>query len=411
MRNTLASMMTMTFTLIVMCGCSCGVGRAAHASDAVSTKEEVGIWAVCPHIFGGVYSYDPDYVRPQGVYLLRGTKKDGVLDIHDCEGRRFFPEDQLGDWIGHTSGSRYLVWYGVWTPSSEYGYAVFDKANPLDPRFAPDGGSTYHNFGWIDSRWQVISLGIMSEEEWRAGARRPVLVFDPETLTTSKPGQEAWRHVLREQGLEVRDGRLVYRPLFNLPFEGDIPKDLMIEGKSFKIHWNDSHRTVLMTSMVGDASRLILMIIDKATRESVMKEYRRTGTFQVSWPWAIWAMTEHGRVPSAEEPFFMVRDWHVENLENGQSGEFTLEVQSDNRGIDMLDDVFLWGIGEELWAVDLREAVEKGTTKPQRVWKDQLVPAIRVLFYAQDDGGPESNEKQQADAPSEGQEIQDGTEN
>lgn len=303
------------------------------------------------------------------------------------------------------------VWYGVWTPSSEYGYAVFDKANPLDPRFAPDGGSTYHNFGWIDSRWQVISLGIMSEEELRTGARRHVLVFDPETLTTSKLGLEAWRHVLREQGLEVRDGRLVYRPLFNLPFEGDIPKDLMIEGKSFKIHWNDSHRTVLMTSMVGDASRLILMIIDKATRESVMKEYRRTGTFQVRWPWAIWAATEHGRVPSAEEPFFMVRDWHVENLENGQSGEFTLEVQSDNRGIDMLDDVFLWGIGEELWAVDLREAVEKGTTKSQRVWKDPLVPAIQALFYAQDDDEPESNEKQQADMSSEEQEVQDGTEN
>ena len=411
MRNTLASMMTMTFTLIVMCGCSCGVGRVAHASDAVSTKEEVGIWAVCPHLWEGVYSYDPDYVRPQGVYLLRGTKKDGVLDIHGCEGRRFFPEDQLGDWIGHTSGSRYLVLYGEWDWGSGHGYTVFDKANPLDPRFAPDGGSTYHNFGWIDSRWQVISLGIRSEEELRTGARRHVLVFDPETLTTSKLGLEAWRHVLREQGLEVRDGRLVYRPLFNLPFEGDIPKDLMIEGKSFKIHWNDSHRTVLMTSMVGDASRLILMIIDKATRESVMKEYRRTGTFQVRWPWAIWAATEHGRVPSAEEPFFMVRDWHVENLENGQSGEFTLEVQSDNRGIDMLDDVFLWGIGEELWAVDLREAVEKGTTKPQRVWKDPLVPAIQALFYAQDDGGPESSEKQQADMSSEEQEVQDGTEN
>jgi len=112
MRNTLASMMTMTFTLIVMCGCSCGVGRVAHASDAVSTKEEVGIWAVCPHLWGGVYSYDPHYVRPQGVYLLRGTKKDGVLDIHDCEGRSFFSENQLGDWIGHTSGSRYLVLYG-----------------------------------------------------------------------------------------------------------------------------------------------------------------------------------------------------------------------------------------------------------------------------------------------------------
>jgi len=411
MRNTLSSMMTMTFTLIVMCGCSCGVGRVAHASDAVSTKEEVGIWAVCPHIFGGVYSYDPDYVRPQGVYLLRGTKKDGVLDIHGCEGRRFFPEDQLGDWIGHTSGSRYLVWYGVWTPSSEYGYAVFDKANPLDPRFAPDGGSTYHNFGWIDSRWQVISLGIMSEEEWRAGARRPVLVFDPETLTTSKPGQEAWRHVLQGESLEVRDGRPVYRPLFDLPFDGDIPGNLLIEGKGFVIHWNDTHRTVLTTGMVGDASRFILMIIDKATRESVMKEYRRTGTFQVRWPWAIWAATEHGRVPSAEEPFFMVRDWHVENLENGQSGEFTLEVQSDNRGIDMLDDVFFWGIGEELWAVDLREAVEKGTTKPQRVWKDPLVPAIQALFYAQDDGGPESSEKQQADMSSEEQEVQDGTEN
>ena len=77
----------------------------------------------------------------------------------------------------------------------------------------------------------------------------------------------------------------------------------------------------------------------------------------------------------------------------------------------MLDDVFLWGIGEELWAVDLREAVEKGTTEPQRVWKDPLVPAIRVLFYAQDDGGPESNEKQQADMSSEEQEVQDGTEN
>ena len=411
MRNTLASMMTMTFTLIVMCGCSCGVGRVAHASDAVSTKEEVGIWAVCPHLWEGVYSYDPDYVRPQGVYLLRGTKKDGVIAIQECEGRRFFLEDQLGDWIGHTSGSRYLVLYGEWDWGSGYGYTVFDKVNPLDPRFAPADVSSFQNFGWIDSRWQVITLGIMSEEEWRAGARRPVLVFDPETLTTSRPGQEAWRHVLREQGLEVRDGRLVYRPLFNLPFEGDIPKDLMIEGKSFKIHWNDSHRTVLMTSMVGDASRLILMIIDKATRESVMKEYRRTGTFQVRWPWAIWAATEHGRVPSAEEPFFMVRDWHVENLENGQSGEFTLEVQSDNRGIDMLDDVFFWGIGEELWAVDLREAVEKGTTKPQRVWKDPLVPAIQALFYAQDDGGPESSEKQQADMSSEEQEVQDGTEN
>ena len=411
MRNTLASMMTMTFTLIVMCGCSCGVGRVAHASDAVSTKEEVGIWAVCPHLWEGVYSYDPDYVRPQGVYLLRGTKKDGVLDIHDCEGRSFFSENQLGEWIGHTAGSRYLVLYGVWDWGSGYGYTVFDKVNPLDPRFAPADVSSFQNFGWIDSRWQVISLGIRSEEELRTGARRHVLVFDPETLTTSKLGLEAWRHVLREQGLEVRDGRLVYRPLFNLPFEGDIPKDLMIEGKSFKIHWNDSHRTVLMTSMVGDASRLILMIIDKATRESVMKEYRRTGTFQVRWPWAIWAATEHGRVPSAEEPFFMVRDWHVENLENGQSGEFTLEVQSDNRGIDMLDDVFLWGIGEELWAVDLREAVEKGTTKPQRVWKDPLVPAIQALFYAQDDGGPESSEKQQADMSSEEQEVQDGTEN
>jgi len=39
------------------------------------------------------------------------------------------------------------------------------------------------------------------------------------------------------------------------------------------------------------------------------------------------------------------------------------------------------------------------------------VPAIRVLFYAQDDGGPESNEKQQADMSSEEQEVQDGTEN
>ena len=155
-----------------------------------------------------------------------------------------------------------------------------------------------------------------------------------------------------------------------------------------------------------------MIIVDKGTRETVTKEYKpRPGAFQVRWPWAIWAATEHGRVPSAEEPFFMVRDWHVENLENGQSGEFTLEVQSDNRGIDMLDDVFFWGIGEELWAVDLREAVEKGTTKPQRVWKDPLVPAIQALFYAQDDGGPESSEKQQADMSSEEQEVQDGTEN
>ena len=411
MRNTLASRMTMMFTLIVMCGCSCSVGRVAHASDAVSAKEEVGIWAICPHLRGGVYSYDPDYVRPRGVYLLRGTKKDGVLDIHDCEGRSFFSEHQLGDWIGHTPGSRYLVLDGVWEWGSGYGYTVFDKANPLDPRFAPVGTSSYNHFGWIDSKWQVISLGIRTEEERRAGAQRPVLVFDPETLTTSKLGLEAWRHVLQGESLEVRDGRPVYRPLFDLPFDGDIPGNLLIEGKGFVIHWNDTHRTVLTTGMVGDASRFILMIIDKATRESVMKEYRRTGTFQVRWPWAIWAATEHGRVPSAEEPFFMVRDWHVENLENGQSGEFTLEVQSDNRGIDMLDDVFFWGIGEELWAVDLREAVEKGTTKPQRVWKDPLVPAIQALFYAQGDDEPESNEKQQADTPSEGQEIQDGTEN
>ena len=338
--------------------------------------------------------------------------KDGAIDIHECEVRKYFSENQLADWIGHTPGSRYLVLDGEWNyPMGGFGFIVFDKKNPMNIRFAPVGTSSYNHFGWIDSKWQVISLGIRTEEERRAGAQRPVLVFDPETLTTSKPGKEAWRHVLREQGLEVRDGRLVYRPLFNLPFEGDIPKDLMIEGKSFKIHWNDSHRTVLMTSMVGDASRLILMIIDKATRESVMKEYRRTGTFQVRWPWAIWAATEHGRVPSAEEPFFMVRDWHVENLDTGQSGEFTLEVRSDNRGIDMLDDVLFWGIGEELWAVDLHEALEKGTTKSQLVWKDPLVPAIQALFYAQGDDEPESNEKQQADAPSEGQEIQDGTEN
>jgi len=77
----------------------------------------------------------------------------------------------------------------------------------------------------------------------------------------------------------------------------------------------------------------------------------------------------------------------------------------------MLDDVLFWGIGEELWAVDLREALEKGTTKSQLVWKDPLVPAIQALFYAQGDDEPESNEKQQADAPSKGQEIQDGTEN
>ncbi len=399
MRNTLASRMTMMFTLIVMCGCGCSVGRAAHASDAVSAKEEVGIWAICPYLRGGVYSHDPDYVRPPGVYLLRGTMKDGAIDIHECEVRKYFSENQLADWIGHTPGSRYLVLHGEWNfPMGGFGFIVFDKKNPLDVKFAADNNVSYrHQFGWIDSKWQVISLNIGTEEERRVGSQSRVQVFDPETLTTSRPGQEAWRHGLQGESLEVRDGRLVYRPLFDLPFDGDIPENLMIEGKGFFIHWNDTHRTVLATGMVGEASRFIRIIIDKATRESVMKEFRVTGTFQVRWPWAIWAATEHGRVPSAEEPFFMVRDWHVENLDTGQSGKFTLEVRSDNRGIDMLDDVLFWGIGEELWAVDLREALEKGTTKSQLVWKDPLVPAIQALFYAQGDDEPESNEKQQAD--------------
>jgi hypothetical protein len=150
-----------------------------------------------------------------------------------------------------------------------------------------------------------------------------------------------------------------------------------------------------MTSMVGEASGLILIIIDKGTQETITKEYApRPGAFLVHWPWAIWAATEHGRAPTAEEPFFMVRDWHVENLDTGQSGEFTLEVRSDNRGIDILDDVFFWGIGEELWAVDLREAVGEGSTEPQLVWEDPLVPAIKVLFPAQNQNLPEMNSEE-----------------
>lgn len=440
MRSALASRMTTVFALFVLCGGSCCASQSAHASSAASAKDEIGIWAVCPHIsrgyYSGVYSNNPEYVRPPGLYVLRGTKMDGVVDIREYEVRRFFSEFQLGYWIGHTSGSRYLVLYGEWELGSGIGYTVFDKNNPIDMKFVAPETSSDHRFGWIDSRWQVTSLGMMPEGGWHLGAPRPVLVFDPETLTISRPGQEAWRHRSpraldpetfminrpaqeawqhrfpgEKDLLTVRDGRLVYQPLFDLPFEGDIPENLMVEGKTFVIHWNDSRRTVLTTTMVGETSGIIMMIIDKGTRETITKEYEpMPAAFRVHWPWAIWAATGLGRAPSEHELLFMVRDWHVEHLENGQLGEFALEVRSDIRGIDILDDVIFWGIGRVLWSVDLREAVEKGSTTPHRVWEDPLVPAIQALFYAQDDDEPESSEKPGADTASQGQEIQDRSE-
>ena len=380
---------------------------AGFADEIAFDQGVTFMWALCPLT---PHDPSPNEIRPPGLYAFTGETRGRIPFINGCEMRKRFPDVHQAEWIGSIPDFRYIVLMAIWEPSGYWGYTVIDKANPLDMRDASRGYSKRNGLAFLEGAWVVISE--MLEENWRETHKTFICAFDPETLTVSRPGKDAWQHVLRGQGLVFKDGRLVFRLFPDVSFGANIPESLRIDGKEFSIHWNDTHRAVLTTAMVGETSRVIMIIVDKGTRETVTKEYKpRPGAFQVRWPWAIWAATEHGRVPSAEEPFFMVRDWHVENLENGQSGEFTLEVRSDNRGIDMLDDVLFWGIGEELWAVDLREAVEKGTTEPQRVWKDPLVPAIRVLFYAQDDGGPESNEKQQADMSSEEQEVQDGTEN
>ena len=374
--------------------------RADVTSEAPHGEETVRLWALCPLTEDEPY---PKEMRPPGLYALTGQAQGRIPFINGYEIRKWFPEIHRVDWIGNIPYSRYIVLMAIWDPSGDWVYTVLDKANPLDMQNALLGYSNYNEFACLEGTWVVISE--MLEENWRETHETFIRAFDPETLTVSRPGKDAWQHVLRGQGLVFKDGRLVFRLFPDVPFDANIPERLRIDGKRFRIHWNDSRRTVLTTTMVGETSGIIMIIIDKGTRETITKEYEpRPGAFQVRWPWALWAATDHGRAPTAEEPFFMVRDWHVENLETGQSGEFILNVRSDNRGIDILNDVIFWGIGEELWAVDLREALEKGTTKPQLVWEDPLVPAIQALFYAQDGDGAQSN----ADEPGESRERRDG---
>ena len=360
--------------------------RADDTPDAPHSEEIVRLWAVCPNARG----YLIDWAH--GVYLLTGVRNGRLPKIHSHEIKRAFPLEQWADWVGNVSASRHVVLIGVWDHTFRFNYTVIDKHDPLDFRVGPRARTMYDFWGVIDGEFRIISLG--NPEAQQPGGPLTVRVFDPETLTVSEPGREAYQHVLGGHGLVVQEGYLIFRRVPDVSFALGVPDELTIEGKGFGVHWNDDLRTVLVTAKPGDSDALLVLHQKKPNHENHLYALSpRPAAFRVSWPWMWCGYGDEAEADSGQERSEVVtKIWRVFDFEKELWGRFSFEIRSDNKGLDILDEVIFWAKGEELWAVDLREAVEEGTTQPQLVWQDPLVPHIMALFYAEDGDGAQSNE-------------------
>ena len=365
--------------------------RAEDTPDAPHSEEIVRLWAVCPNARGYVIDW------AHGVYLLAGVRNGRIPKIHSHEIKRAFPLEQWADWVGNVSASQHVVLIGAWDHTFRFYYTVIDKHDPLDFRVGPRARTMYDFWGVIDGEFRIISLG--NPEAKQPGDPLTVRVFDPETLTVSEPGREAWQHILREDSVRFVQGRLVFSRRFDgeLCLSVPIPEEFHIEGKGFGLYWNDRHHALLRTSRPANADGITLLLIAKDNGQ--VRRYdmdSRPAGFRVSWPWVLCGYVDERMTGTTAHESFVSNPlapyWRVLNLENGNWGHFSFEVRCQNTGLDISDDILFWRKDEELWAVDLREAVEEETTQPQLVWQDPLVPHIVALFYKHDGGGAQCNE-------------------